>query len=912
MNPLYPKGPAKVPADLTRPTRRFKLHAWLAVLALIGFIILYFSLTGWLGYTSFRLVRDGFMSGHVFIGALKATPLAFLFAFLVRGLFAVKHMQNPAAVEIFEEDEPQLFAFLHRLAAEAGAPRPNRVFVSPDVNAAVFYDLSLFNLLFPSKKNLEIGLGVLNTLTLGETKAVLAHEFGHFAQRSMLVGRWVYTAQQIAANIIAARGIFDKFLNGISRVDIRIAWIGWIMKLLVWSVRAILDTGFRFVTLSMRALSREMELQADLVSVSLSGSDALVHALHKLHGADDAYGRAVGFAMNQVKRGKVIEDLFAVQTRMLESVRRISTDETYGNAPPMPETDRASHRVFPDRFAQPPKMWATHPPNREREDNAKKTYIPAPFDDRSAWLLLSKPEQTRRQLTTHALDVYTGDAPLPTERLSVAESIDEVDSSFGKTYLDTRYKGLYLGRGITQHATTVDQLFDADPTPDDSVPERLVHLYPDELVEEIEGWLDLDSEHATLIALKDGFLTAPGGLVRYRGEEVRRRDLGRVIERVDVERDVALSKVLARDRQCRSLHRDAARQIGNGWEEYHRSLIALLHYAEHTEADLRDVDGYFLNVFHHVIADGRVSSAERRRLVAAATEAYDALARVFSQKEAVYLPDSVARRLDVESWSKALGDFRLGVPTEMNIGDWMQAADSWLITVAGDLGALRACTLEVLLDTEEHIARCARGECEVGEAPTTALVPGHYVTLIPGRERKRQKKLDLWDRFMLAEGIVPGTVRFCVAGAILGAGFWLGGVAAVEHSIVVYNGLDRPVDVEIGDEEILAQPGHAPRGRDRGRRGAHRHHHPRRRAHRGLRCGRRQQSGPVRLQRRLCFAARRVDRRLRQRVRPRPAPDGRAADHHHRRGVRLQRASFERFGERERHDASGLRWGRRR
>jgi hypothetical protein len=410
-------------------------------------------------------------------------------------------------------------------------------------------------------------------------------------------------------------------------------------------------------------------------------------------------------------------------------------------------------------------------------------------------------------MTAHALAVFNGEQPLPAERLSTADALDEVDASFGKTYLDIRYKGLYLGRGIAQHGASVDQLFEAELAPsDEPIPHRLAHLYPEELVDELEGWLDLNEEHATLIALEEGFLTAPGGLVRYRGEEVRRRDLGRVIERVDVERDAALARVLTRDREVRTLHREAARQIGNGWEAYHRSLVALLHYAEHTEADLRDVDGFFLNVFHVVIADGRVSNAERRRLVGAANDAYDALARVFQQKDAVYLPDAIARRIEVESWSKALGDFNLGVPTEMNIGDWMQAADSWLLTVAGDLGALRACTLEVLLDTEEHIARCARGECEVGDAPTTALVPTEYVTLLPGRERERQKKLDLWDRFMLAEGIGPGALRLAVAATILGAGFWLGGVAAVNHSMVVYNGLDRAVDVWVGDEVASLGP----------------------------------------------------------------------------------------------------------
>ena len=46
--------------------------------------------------------------------------------------------------------------------------------MSARVNAAVFYDLSILNFIFPSRKNLEIGLALVNVLTLSELKAVLA------------------------------------------------------------------------------------------------------------------------------------------------------------------------------------------------------------------------------------------------------------------------------------------------------------------------------------------------------------------------------------------------------------------------------------------------------------------------------------------------------------------------------------------------------------------------------------------------------------------------------------------------------------------------------------------------------------------------------------------------------------------
>ncbi|MBL3950516.1 heat-shock protein HtpX, partial [Bacteroides thetaiotaomicron] len=74
----------------------------------------------------------------------------------------------------------------------------------------------------------------------------------------------------------------DGFLRQLSHFDIRVAWIGWGLSLIVWALRSIVDTGFRLVMIVQRALSREMEMQADLVAVSLTGSDALIHALHRL------------------------------------------------------------------------------------------------------------------------------------------------------------------------------------------------------------------------------------------------------------------------------------------------------------------------------------------------------------------------------------------------------------------------------------------------------------------------------------------------------------------------------------------------------------------------------------------------------------------------------------------------------
>jgi Zn-dependent protease with chaperone function len=220
-------------------------------------------------------VRGATKGGDDVVAAVIVGLCAALLAvFRLKALFFVKHRYEINDIEITAKEQPRLFAFLHRLADEAEAPRPHRVFLSPRVNAAVFYDLSITNLIFPSKKNLEIGLPLVNVLRLGELRAVLAHEFGHFAQRSMGRGRWVYIAQQIAGHIIAKRDALDTFLRRLSRFDIRVAWIGWILSLIIWSIRSAMETLFGLVILTQRALGREMEFQADLVAVSRTGAGA--------------------------------------------------------------------------------------------------------------------------------------------------------------------------------------------------------------------------------------------------------------------------------------------------------------------------------------------------------------------------------------------------------------------------------------------------------------------------------------------------------------------------------------------------------------------------------------------------------------------------------------------------------------
>lgn len=800
MSDLYPLGPLDVPCELTKPKFTYKHRAWLAMASLALFVTLYVSLAGWFLLTSYRTLQEAIAGSdqgvELFIIGLCS---AFLALFMLKALFFIKRGGNPDAVEISVSDQPVLFEFLHRLADEAGAPKPNRVYLSAQVNAAVFYDLSILNLVFPSRKNLEIGLALVNVLTLSEFKAVLAHEFGHFAQRSMAIGCWVYIAQQIAIHIIAKRDALDKFIQGISRIDLRIAWFGWLLSLIVWSIRSLMDSLLSLVVLAQRSLSRQMEFQADLVAVSLTGSDEIVNALHKLQAADEAWDRTLGFAKGEVDEGRLPDDLFAVQKRIIEKMSYILNDTKYGQSPVVESKNPQTHRVFKNRTAQPPQMWSTHPSNADREENTKRDYVVATHDERSAWLLFDNVESLKDEVVAQLI----GD--VSAEKISAEQTLEAVDSHYSCSQFNPRFQGVYLGRALFRHAVDVDKLYDEHFASDD-LGQALASLYSSDLASDISLLRELEEEKANLQALKDKIYQASGRGIVHRGKEISRRELPAVIMQVEEDEAEVRKRVLAHDRRCRSLHLLAAEQLGAGNKEYLVGLIKLLHYAEHSLADLRDAHGVLGNVVAVVTADGKVSRSELKRLISTANMLHGVFARIYGQKEEVFLDKILCARLKISGWAEGLEEFKLPLACEENINEWMQVIDGWVDSLSGALSALVSTTLEQLLDVEDEVARNFRDKTRPGDKPAPSCVPDDYSTLPEGQERKRQRRLGLWDRFQIADGLLPACARLLVAGSVVGAVLGFGTVVGSTTPLSIYNGFGQSVYVSAGESRLVLPP----------------------------------------------------------------------------------------------------------
>src|SRR5262249_20218792 len=165
------------------------------------------------------------------------------------------------------------------------------------------------------------------------------------------------------------------------------------------------------------------------------------------------------------------------------------------------------------------------------------------------------------------------------------ETLGRVDQQYARGYLDPTYRGAYLSRSVVRHARSVDELY-SQPVARDGLLGMLDSLYPESLSAEFERLRGLYEEKNLLTALRAGLLTAPGGVIRHRGEEVSRKALPRVIDSVQRELDACEQIVRDHDRRCRTAYLSAAAELGEGWVSYLKGLLQLLHYADHVEANL--------------------------------------------------------------------------------------------------------------------------------------------------------------------------------------------------------------------------------------------------------------------------------------------------------------------------------------
>ena len=213
----------------------------------------------------------------------------------------------PEFREISASDYPEFFKLVHEVTEELRLSDVAKVYVCPDVMAAVFIRPDLKSLFATSQRFLVVGAGLLTQLDDDELRAVLYHEFGHYAQKEMSDSAMVYRIGLFARNFIAIRKMKKM---GVWEMQLRNQYV-------LFSY--FLDFICARVNWSYSILSRNMEYEADNVAVENMGAATLQKALVHVAWLKYNYEVLLWGDARLKAQGMCVDDVYAALTLVCRS-----------------------------------------------------------------------------------------------------------------------------------------------------------------------------------------------------------------------------------------------------------------------------------------------------------------------------------------------------------------------------------------------------------------------------------------------------------------------------------------------------------------------------------------------------------------------------------------------------------------
>lgn len=298
--------------------------------------------------------------------------------FLLKFIFAKHKADRFHLVEITAAEEPALFALVATIVEEAGTDFPKRIYLSADVNAAVFYDSSFWSMFFPVRKNLQIGVGLVNSVTRLELKAILAHEFGHFSQRSMKLGSYVYNVNQVIYNMLYDNESYKEQVSAIAGASGVIALFVLIALRAVQGIQLLLQQIYKLINLTYLGLSREMEFHADQIAAQVAGTTPMVSSLLRMNLADQALRNVLGFYSQRYQQSITTGNIYTQQQWMLTYLSASTGAKVVAGLPML----TADHL---ERYSQSKlvikNQWASHPSEKDRINALRAVNVSKAEDD---------------------------------------------------------------------------------------------------------------------------------------------------------------------------------------------------------------------------------------------------------------------------------------------------------------------------------------------------------------------------------------------------------------------------------------------------------------------------------------------------------------------------------------------------
>ncbi len=298
----------------------------------------------------------------VYVTPIVVGAIAILF--MIKPLFAPRGRHaNPVAVD--RHDHPVLFTFVEHLCRAVGAPVPKRIDVDTNVNASASFRGG-FGSLVSNDLVLTIGLPLVAGLNLRQLTGVLAHEFGHFAQKSgMGLTYLIRRVNGWFARVVYERDGWDEKLEQWSRQsDARIAIILHLARFMVWLSRRVLWVLMVIGHFVSCFMLRQMEYDADRYEARVAGSDTFAETAKRLPMLALAHQGAHQDLAQSWQENRLADNLPLLVTANYDQLRR------------QPEAvTKISQAVLQRKTG----FFDTHPAERDRIASAGREKAPGIF-----------------------------------------------------------------------------------------------------------------------------------------------------------------------------------------------------------------------------------------------------------------------------------------------------------------------------------------------------------------------------------------------------------------------------------------------------------------------------------------------------------------------------------------------------
>lgn len=235
-------------------------------------------------------------------------------------LWRSKRTKPPRPMWVSRREEPLLFAYVDRLCDVIRVPRPHRIEVTADANAAAYIDNGLLGL-FRRRLVLSVGLPLVACMDLRQFTSVVAHELGHFAQGGSM--RLRYLVQHINLfffKLAYRRSAIDDFVASLSQGE---SWWGFhlvalLAQMMMFLARLILS-GLAWLSFCFsRHLGRQAEFDADRQAARVAGAASTASALTLVSTLAASSSVAVNAAKQSWLRRRLLpDDLIEVTTDAL-------------------------------------------------------------------------------------------------------------------------------------------------------------------------------------------------------------------------------------------------------------------------------------------------------------------------------------------------------------------------------------------------------------------------------------------------------------------------------------------------------------------------------------------------------------------------------------------------------------------